>query len=282
MLRIMLNDQCSFLQDVPAERNSLEEANNLPEEKLMLSPGGCATYMLPIVREEYDDLFLMVQPGKKEGKYRADYKDKANISLTASVEDRELTVECSVSDTDASSQASDYCLLNITALADPDLPCTGQVIVCVPGAETRDASLWELWVSPEEDSRRAKGSFADAGRQRLGETEQSPEFNTWLTMTSVVGKTGVGKSTVASFLSGNMSMFTSASTSQGTTTVGTDMSPIIPSQDYTSVMAEKLQEGEIQFDPDLYIPAAARPLFFLDSEGMSFRGDEFDFITSGQ
>ena len=144
VLRIMLNDQCSFLQDVPAERNSLEEANNLPEEKLMLSPGGCATYELPIVREDYTDLFLMVQPGKKEGKYRPDYKDKANISLTASVEHRELTVECSVSDTDASSQASDYCLLNITALADPDLPCTGKVIVCVPEAETRDASLWEL------------------------------------------------------------------------------------------------------------------------------------------
>ena len=223
----------------------------------------------------------MVQPGKKEGQYRPDYKDKANISLTAIVNNSEFEADCSVPDTDRSSQASDYCLLNITTLVNPGIPSTCRVVVCVPLTETRDASLWELWVSPEEDSRRVKGSFADAGRQRFGETQQMEEFNTWLTLTSVVGKTGVGKSTVASFLSGNMSMFTTASTAQGTTTVGTDMSPIIPSQDYVTVMTEKLQEGDIPFNSDIYIPTTDRPLFILDSEGMSFRGDEFDFITSG-
>ena len=100
-------------------------------------------------------------------------------------------------------------------------------------------------------------------------------------MTSVVGKTGVGKSTVASFLAGNMSMFTTASTSQGTTTIGTDLSPIIPAEDYISVLTEKLQLGDIPYYPELYQPEEYKPLFFLDSEGMSFRGDEFDFITSG-
>eukprot|EP00091_Calanus_sinicus_P001989 TRINITY_DN12009_c0_g1_i1.p1 TRINITY_DN12009_c0_g1~~TRINITY_DN12009_c0_g1_i1.p1 ORF type:complete len:159 (-),score=21.55 TRINITY_DN12009_c0_g1_i1:29-457(-) len=100
-------------------------------------------------------------------------------------------------------------------------------------------------------------------------------------MASVVGNTGVGKSTIASFISGNMSMFTSKSNGVGTTTVGADLSPIIPSADYLITLQEKLQEGETSFTPDLYEPEIERPLFLIDSEGMSFRGDAFDFITSG-
>jgi len=189
--------------------------------------------------------------------------------------------DCSVDPNDSSPQASNYCMLNISSLVPDSKPVTLGVEICVPEEETRDASLWEIWVTPEEDSSRAKGTFEESGRERLGITETVEEFNTRLTMISVVGKTGVGKSTIASMLAGNQSMFTSASPSAGTTTVGTDMSPIIPSGDYISVISEKLQQGETDFVPDLYNPEESVPLFILDSEGMSFRGDEFDFITSG-
>jgi len=266
-------------EDVSTDLGPLEEANNMPDKFLILRPGGHAVYQLPVNREENQkEMYLMVQPGKKDGKYRPDFKDKANITVTARVDDNLEMIVCHVLPSDGSSQASEYCVLNITSMIIAE---TMEVTVETPASETRNASLWELLVSPNDDSSRAKGTFDDTGRERLRQTQQTEEFNTWLTLTSVVGKTGVGKSTVASFLAGNMSMFTSASSSDGTTTVGTDMSPIIPSDDYVTVMTEKLQEGDIDFNASLYQPAAIQPVFFMDSEGMSFRGDEFDFITSG-
>ena len=63
-----------------------------------------------------------------------------------------------------------------------------------------------------------EGTFNDEARHRLRMTQESEEFNTWLTMVSIVGKTGVGKSTVASLLSGNDTMFERDSSSSGTTT----------------------------------------------------------------
>ena len=275
------------LQDVPADRSDLEEANAMPEQKLVLRPGGFANYELPIIDEmDQEEAFLMVHPGKKihtsHGRNKTDYSEKADITLTATLDSSHLKINCSVDNTDTSNQPSDYCLLNITSLV-KDTSGSWPVLLTirVPDTEIRIASLWEVWVSPEEDSNRVKGTFADNGRQRLGEIQQKPEFNTWLTFTSVVGKTGVGKSTVASFLAGNISMFTSASSSHGTTTVGTDVSPIIPSQDYIQIMNDNLLQGVSDFTPDIYQPSTARPLFFLDSEGIAFRGKEFDFITSG-
>ena len=42
---------------------------------------------------------------------------------------------------------------------------------------------------------RIEGTFIDEARHRLRRTQESEEFNTWLTMVSIVGNTGVGKST---------------------------------------------------------------------------------------
>jgi len=268
-------------EDVPADLDPLEEANDMPDQYLILRPGGHAVYQLPVNRvENQEEMYLMVKPGKKDVESPRDFKDKADIELTATVAGYSKHKLCSVLPNDGSSEASDYCVLNITPFL---LAMSLEVIVETPASETRNASIWEIWLSPVNDSRKAKGTFDNDGRQRLRRTQKIPEFNTWLTLTSIVGKTGVGKSTIASFLAGNVSMFTSESTSTSVerTTIGTDISPIIPSQDYISVMADKLQEGDIEFTPDLYQPDTLRPLFFLDSEGMSFFGDEFDFITSG-
>ena len=48
----------------------------------------------------------------------------------------------------------------------------------------------------------------DEAKLRLREVQNVPEFNTQLSFVSIVGGRGVGKSTVASLLSGNASMFT--------------------------------------------------------------------------
>ena len=59
-------------------------------------------------------------------------------------------------------------------------------------------------------------------------------------MVSIVGDRGVGKSTVASLLSGNHSMFVTGSGSLGTTTTGADISTIIPTTDYSDILGEQL------------------------------------------
>ena len=60
----------------------------------------------------------------------------------------------------------------------------------------------------------------EEARERLRSLEESDELNTQLSIVSIVGGRGVGKSTVASLLSGNSSMFTVGSGSVGTTTTG--------------------------------------------------------------
>ena len=56
-------------------------------------------------------------------------------------------------------------------------------------------------------SNKLEGFFVDEARQRLRQLESVPDFNTQLSFVSIVGGRGVGKSTVASLLSGNASLF---------------------------------------------------------------------------
>ena len=63
-----------------------------------------------------------------------------------------------------------------------------------------------------------------------------PDFNKQFNIVSIVGGLGVGKSTVASLLSGNNSMFVTDST----TTTGADISTIIPTTEYADVLNEQL------------------------------------------
>ena len=51
------------------------------------------------------------------------------------------------------------------------------------------------------------GVFEEQAKAQLSSIQTIPEFDTQLTMTSIVGGRGVGKSTVASLLSGNETMF---------------------------------------------------------------------------
>ena len=114
----------------------------------------------------------------------------------------------------------------------------------------------------------------EGAKERFYLAQSIPEFNKQLTLVSIVGARGVGKSTVTSLLSGNHSMFTTGSGSVGTTTTGADMSTIIPTTEYADILGDNLG---IALNT---VTEETLPLFLIDSEGMGVRGDAFDFITT--
>jgi len=260
-------------EDHEVSLSGLEEANQMPNEQLVLPPGGRAVFNLPMNK---DLLYLMVKPGKKEEGSGSPFSDKANITMTAAWSEEEdgLSVDCHQTSHDTSASADHYCTLNLETIKD-SAQDNLLVTLTVPSGEVRNAFLWQLHLSPLDDSERVMATFMDDGRQLMRKTQEDEASNTWLTMVSIVGNTGVGKSTVASLLSGNETMFKAKASSSGTTTIGADISPIIPGYEYRERMEEVLGQGA------LFQPAQSRPLFLLDSEGMSFRGDEVDFVTTG-
>ena len=110
----------------------------------------------------------------------------------------------------------------------------------------------------------------DEGRERLELTQASQDYNKQLTFVSIVGEKGVGKSKIASLLSGNSSMFESSDQSHGV-----DMSPIIPSTNYSDVLGDKLQTV-------LEKTGEVLPIFLIDSEGTGAARsvEDYDFMTT--
>ena len=102
----------------------------------------------------------------------------------------------------------------------------------------------------------------EGARERFQQAQSIPEFNKQLTLVSIVGERGVGKSTVASLLSGNHSMFETGSGSVGTTT-GADISTIIPTTDYASILGDHLN---ISLNT---VTDETLPLFLIDSGDLS-------------
>merc|ERR1712038_1162642 len=78
----------------------------------------------------------------------------------------------------------------------------------------------------------AEGVFEEEARNRISDIKDIDEFNTQLSIISMVGERGAGKSTIASLLSGNSSMFQTGHSSDGTTTEGADISSTFPSIDW--------------------------------------------------
>ena len=69
-------------------------------------------------------------------------------------------------------------------------------------------AIWEINFSRSNESNKLEGFFVEKARERFRELQNVPDYNTQLSFVSIVGGRGVGKSTVASLLSGNASMFT--------------------------------------------------------------------------
>ena len=109
------------------------------------------------------------------------------------------------------------------------------VKMCSDADSSHTAAIWEVNFSRVNDSMKIEGNinfgflfctlnhllnlhilviiafvigvFPDEARERISHVQDTPDFNTQLSIASIVGKRGAGKSTVASFLSGNSSMF---------------------------------------------------------------------------
>ena len=109
------------------------------------------------------------------------------------------------------------------------------------------------------------------GKKRL---RQLRSFEESPMVISVLGLRGSGKSTIASLLSGKEEMFESGRRSTRTTTIGIDMSPIIPFSEYLPTLKDQYKD-EINFSNHRNIP-----LIITDSEGMGVRGEDIDLVAS--
>ena len=83
-----------------------------------------------------------------------------------------------------------------------------QVQIWTEPSSKNNGSIWEIRFSQYNDSSRLEGYFFADAKERLRNLIDIPDFNTQLSFVSIVGGRGVGKSTLASLLSGNSSMFT--------------------------------------------------------------------------
>ena len=142
--------------------------------------------------------------------YFQDYCDKAPINVEVSSLDntKKSNFDCFVEDpTDCSSKA---CHADLSSILTPDSEVIENINLkmCVPADNNRLGAIWEINFSTSNDSSKLEGFFVDAARERFRELQSTPEYNTQLSFVSIVGGRGVGKSTVASLLSGNASMFT--------------------------------------------------------------------------
>ena len=82
-----------------------------------------------------------------------------------------------------------------------------KVKLCADTNTTNSGAIWEINFSTSNESNKLQGLFVERARKRLQNLQTKDQFNSQLSFVSVVGGRGVGKSTVASLVSGNSSLF---------------------------------------------------------------------------
>merc|ERR1719295_1840802 len=254
-------------KDEAVDMQSIDVLNGFPTQKLVLQPGGCATYILPVQKGQR---YMFVEPARKKRAMYADYCGKGKVNIKARVS-KDFSFSCFNDTNDCSSKS---CLGDLKDIV--DLKASGQqlhVDVCADPKSVNEGRVWELKLSVSNDPQKLNGVMQNDAALRLRHTQDIPEFNTQISITSLVGKRAVGKSTIASLLSGNETMFVTGSSTRGTTTTGADISTVIPTKDYAAVISKKI--GKPTFTPKTTLP-----MFLVDSEGMNLRGDAFDFATT--
>merc|ERR1719193_1341787 len=177
----------------------------------MLQPGGCATYVLPV---QTGQKYLFVEPARKKRGLYADYCGKGKVNIKARVT-KDISFSCFSNPNDCSSKS---CLGDLTKIV--NLKAKSQqlhVEVCADPKSINEGRVWELKLSVSNDPQKLNGVMETAAALRLRHTQDVPEFNTQISITSLVGKRAVGKSTIASLLSGNETMFVVGSSTRGTT-----------------------------------------------------------------
>ena len=128
----------------------------------------------------------------------------------ATIDDtKETSFQCFYPDEHVDPCSSKACHGDISDVIDPDSTVEEKIKLklCTDAQTTRLGAIWEINFSVSNESNKLEGYFVEAARHRLKELQAVPDFNTHLSFVSIVGGRGVGKSTVASLLSGNSSMF---------------------------------------------------------------------------
>ncbi|KAK2713607.1 hypothetical protein QYM36_009468, partial [Artemia franciscana] len=114
------------------------------------------------------------------------------------------------------------------------------------------------------------GVLQESGKIRF---EELGNFSRPQVLVVLLGCRGSGKSTIASLLSGNEKMFLQGRSSTKTTTIGIDISPIIPANEYVPAINNALKNS---FNNS----GSTFPLVFTDSEGIGVKGDSIDFVST--
>ena len=124
-------------------------------------------------------------------------------------ESKKSSFQCFYPDEDEDPCSSYACIGDISSVIDPD-SVVEEIInmkLCTDPETNNNGSIWEINFSDTNETSKLEGFFVKAAQDRLRYLEALPEFNTQLSFVSIVGGRGVGKSTLASLLSGNASMF---------------------------------------------------------------------------
>ncbi len=120
-----------------------------------------------------------------------------------------VTFDCFLPSNDTDPCSSEVCHFDIISAFSPEdsenLEMT--IEICADIEQENTGAIWEINFSRSNDSNKLEAYFIEDAREKLLELKDNPDTNTQLSFVSIVGGRGVGKSTVASLLSGNSSMF---------------------------------------------------------------------------
>ena len=119
------------------------------------------------------------------------------------------TFKCFEPNQDIDECSPEPCFSTINSIVDEnDSNQSINVKICTDPSNQDSGSIWEIRFSQFNDSSKLEGFFFDGAKERLRNLLDIPDFDTQLSFVSIVGARKVGKSTLASLLSGNSSMFT--------------------------------------------------------------------------
>ena len=114
--------------------------NGFQEQRLILNPGGCAVYVLPVFEEQR---FAIIHPARKAGEYYDDYCPKGEINIHISNNEQLTNFTCFPDPDDCRSNAcvGDFESIITEGLTEVELS------ICVNEEEVNTAAIWELNIS---------------------------------------------------------------------------------------------------------------------------------------
>ena len=128
-------------KDEDAHRIETEELNGFPEMRLILNPGGCAEYKLPV---ETDQQFAIIHPARKDvgGPYE-NYCPKAKVDVTVEANGLKANFNCFL---EADSCSSSSCAGSFASVLSEDV-AEVQLSLCVADTDPNTAAIWEIDIS---------------------------------------------------------------------------------------------------------------------------------------